>query len=78
MPVVIGWLGFQISQRKMVAPPTTKAQNLPLEAPVKMIVLDAIAKALADVINVKGLGGFSLVSRLYSHFRISRWCALTS
>lgn len=54
----------------------TKTQNLPLEPPVKMIVLDAIAKALADVIDVKRLGGFSLISRLYSYFHISRWvCA---
>jgi hypothetical protein len=52
-----------------------KAQNLPLEAPVKMIVLDAIAKALADVIKVSG---FSLVSRLYPYFRNSRWRALVS
>jgi hypothetical protein len=37
-----------------------------------MIVLDAIVKALADVINVKRLGGFSLISRPYSYFRISR------
>jgi hypothetical protein len=73
MPVVIGWLGFQISQRKKDGPfDLTKAQNLPLEAPVKMIVLDAIAKALADVIGVKRLGDFSLISRLYSYFRIPR------
>jgi len=41
-----------------------------------MIVLDAIAKALADVIKVKRLSGFSLVSHLYPYFGISRWCAL--